>query len=129
MRSKRVSVRLQAVGWLIVSAMTASAMDGMLCGSRPQDDRAMQCCRKDASPHLDAPKTQGDCCKPSRSGDVLPELLAANRNQNGQKNTASGSLPVVRLVSTLSGSEAPSPMAQGFPDFHSHPPRVVPLLI
>ena len=89
----------------------------------------MQCCRKDASPHLDAPKTQGDCCKPSRSGDVLAELAAANRNQSGQKSTATGSLPVVRVASKLGGLATPSPMAQGFPDFHSHAPRVVPLLI
>ena len=87
----------------------------------------MECCRQDASYHVDAAKQ--DCCKPSRRGDVPAELTAANRNQHKQKNTATGSLPVVRLASNLGDLESPSPMAQGFPDLHPHPPRVVPLLI
>jgi hypothetical protein len=41
MSPARASYRLQTVGWIVVSGMALSALDGMLCSSRPEAEHTV----------------------------------------------------------------------------------------
>ena len=127
MRFKPGSLRLHAVSWIIVSVTVLSALDGVLCNSRPKRDRAMECCQKDAS-RFDA-STMEDCCQPDRSENVPAEELMTSRSKTELEHAATVA-PAVSLLSVQNEAHATLiSLARGFPDLDPHPPRAVPLLI
>jgi len=127
MRFKPGSLRLHAVSWIIVSVMVLSALDGVLCNSRLERDRAMECCQKDAS-RFDA-STMEDCCQPDRSENVPAEEFMTSRSKTELEHAATAA-PLLSQLSFQKETHRPLvPLARGFPDLDPHPPRAVPLLI
>ena len=129
MRPSRISLQLHVVGWLLVSAMTASGMDGMLCRSRPQDDEAMACCHQETGDEVMAPSSV-DCCRPSRTADAQGELLAATKSTRTERpNGFAVELPSWETTGALPGVHSLIPAVREFPDRAPIDLRSLPLLI
>lgn len=123
--------RRQPVIWAIVAALSGSLLGGMVCGGEPEDEQAMECCRKDAS-HCNMPEKKQDCCKPNRTGKNPAAVeIAAGSPTTKQRIQCHGvpDLPVVGVVFHRGAISGPIPLARGFPDPLAREPRVTPLLI
>ena len=120
-------MRFRALGWVIISAMAATSLDGVLCGSHPQADPAMECCRQDAN-RFDASEME-DCCRPDRGENVPAESFATNRSKMELEHVAPVAPPVAKFSFLDERRQTLMPLARGLPDVHPHPSRAVPLLI
>ena len=123
MQPPRPSPWLQTAAWVVVSAMAASALNGILCNGRPQPDWTMECCRQKASPMA---VDSGECCEPDRTENVPSEILASTRAPSGPE-------PIDQPHGLRMGSRhAPRPglvpMAASA-ELHPHLPRGIPLLL
>jgi hypothetical protein len=107
--------------------MVLSALDGILCNSRPEPDPAMECCRKDAS-RLDASMME-DCCQPARGENAPAEELVTGRSKTELDHVANVATLPSRLLFSDETHRTLFSRPRGLPDLIPHPPRAVPLLI
>jgi len=117
-------LHLQALGWIVVSTMTFSAVDEILCRGRPQADPVMECCRKDAGRLADA---KMDCCQPARGENITPEQPVATRDPSGLDSAS----PLSSVIGfrPVDQAERHLLLAHSLPEGHPRRAVAAPLLI
>jgi hypothetical protein len=130
MSSARTFRRRHHIIWAIVAALGGSLLGGVVCGGEPEDEQAMECCRKDGA-HCNMPEKKNDCCKPNRTGKnpAAVEIAGGNPTKQRIENGLTAQLPSVVAILYKPDSATPIPLARGFPEPLARKPRVLPLLI
>jgi len=103
----------------------------MVCGGEPDDEQAMECCRKDAAAHCNMPEKKEDCCKPDRTGKnpAALEIAAGSPTKQRIENSLAPEIPSIVDVLHRPNTATLIPLARGFPERLSREPRILPLLI
>jgi hypothetical protein len=127
MRPRGASIQRHGLSWVILLALTASALDGMLRGGRPDDGQTMQCCRKEG--YRWSQDTAENCCRPNRCADnpATPSAAGGSAGKT-ERNDALAGLPFAAVAPSDDSFKAPTLRARGLPvPFNES--RSLPLLI
>jgi hypothetical protein len=126
----RASIAGRATSYAVALALLGSTAHGLFCDAGPQDEAAMECCKKDA-PHCNQPEKRNDCCKPDRGANTPAALASAAGTvaKPQPENADIAALPSVLFAFSGAEPRAPVPSARGFPARIEDRPLETPLRI